>query len=188
MTDVKHVGNQRMWEILVPTQWNTGKPIRKKHHQVWDIYVRAICGGLTIIPPIKGQWIDVDNLYTERMIPVRLMADEKQIEAVIDYTLRHYEQIEILYYVISPDVRIKRATPENIAKYLHQPLPGAVTERNHKMAAYLSKYNKQNLEALQKPVEEYKYFLDAEMPGDKFADDTEHESSHCDDPDCPICV
>lgn len=44
-----------MWEILVPTKSNEGKPFRTRYHRVWDAKVREISGGLTILPVVKGQ-------------------------------------------------------------------------------------------------------------------------------------
>jgi hypothetical protein len=68
------VENRQLWEILVPTVRNDGSPIRVRFHRVWDSHVRKISGGLTILPVAKGQWLDGDKLYAERMIPVRILA------------------------------------------------------------------------------------------------------------------
>lgn len=96
------------WEIFVPTQFNNGKPIRTRYHRVWDSKVRAITGGLTIIPPVKGQWIAMDGtLFKERMIPVRIACTEEQIERIADMTAKYYEQLAIMYYLISDKIIIK---------------------------------------------------------------------------------
>jgi hypothetical protein len=96
----------RLWEILVPCQWNDGKPIRTRHHREWDKVVRKITGGLTLYKPAIGQWIDptTKTLYDERMIPVRIAASEKQITQIANFTLQHYRQIQVMCYVVSEKV------------------------------------------------------------------------------------
>ena len=92
-----------MWEILVPTITNAGKPIRKRHHKEWDKQVRKITGGLTIISPIKGQWVSKEGiLFVERMIPVRIVTDRNtMIQKVVPLTLKFYDQLAVLVYKIS---------------------------------------------------------------------------------------
>jgi hypothetical protein len=46
---------RNMWEILVPTIRNDGKPIKTKYHKGWDDKVKEISGGLTILTPTKGK-------------------------------------------------------------------------------------------------------------------------------------
>ena len=66
-----------LWEILVPTQYPSGKPIRTRFHRVWDEKVRAITGGLTILAVAKGTWTSPDGeVFRERMIPVRIACQE----------------------------------------------------------------------------------------------------------------
>lgn len=100
------MSDSSLWEILVPTQWNTGKPIRTRHHKEWDKKVRKITGGLTILTPAKGQWVSpTGQLYAERMIPVRIVASRKQMDEVIKVTFKHYhDQLAILAYKISDEV------------------------------------------------------------------------------------
>lgn len=94
-----------MYEILVPCQYNTGKPVRTKHHKEWDKVVRKITGGLTIFKPVKGQWLSSNNtLYEERMIPVRIACTRKQIEAIMNFSLGHYRQLAMLAYLVSDEV------------------------------------------------------------------------------------
>lgn len=102
-----------MWEILVPTvRMKDGKPYRTRYHRVWDAKVREISGGLTIMPPSKGQWIAKDGeLFVEKMIPVRIACTKDQIEKIIDFTLKYYDQLAILCYMISNTVIIRHATP-----------------------------------------------------------------------------
>lgn len=98
-----------LWEILVPTVRNDGRPIKTRFHRVWDEKVRAITGGLTVMPVSKGQWISPDDeLFIERMIPVRIAVEgEHQIMNIIDMTGRYYEQLAVMAYKISDMVIIK---------------------------------------------------------------------------------
>lgn len=94
-----------LWEILVPTVRNSGRPFRTKHHKEWDKRVRRITGGLTILTPAKGQWIGPGGeLYSERMIPVRIVATKAQIDQVIQITFQHYDQLAVLAYRLSSEV------------------------------------------------------------------------------------
>ena len=97
---------QYLWEILVPCVRNDGRPIRARHHRVWDAKVRAISGGLTIMKPARGQWIDPHEckLYEERMIPVRFVATREQMEEIVDMTCVYYEQLAVLCYRIADEV------------------------------------------------------------------------------------
>lgn len=99
-----------LWEILVPTQFNDGKPIRTRYHRVWDAKVREISGGLTIMKPAVGQWISEENeLYKERMIPVRIACTEEDIEKIIAFTMKYYDQLAMMAYAISSKVIIRHA-------------------------------------------------------------------------------
>ena len=97
-----------LYEILVPTLRNDGRPIRTRFHRVWDAKVRAITGGLTILAPAKGQWVSPQGeLFAERMIPVRVACSPEQIEKIADVTAAYYEQKAVLFYQVSNNVRIK---------------------------------------------------------------------------------
>lgn len=99
----------KFYEILVPTVSNNGKPYRTRYHRVWDEKVRKITGGLTIISPIKGQWISANGkLFIERMIPVRVACTKEQIDQIADMTAEYYNQLAIMYYLISEEVVIKQ--------------------------------------------------------------------------------
>jgi hypothetical protein len=75
---------------------------------VWDKKVREISGGLTIVSPIKGQWISPNGeLFLERMIPVRIACNREQIEKIIDMTKVYYDQLMIMAYKISDEVIIR---------------------------------------------------------------------------------
>lgn len=99
-----------LWEILVPTIRSSGIPIRTRFHRVWDAKVRKISGGLTILTPVKGQWVSpIGQLFAERMIPVRISCTRDQINQIIDMTLKYYEQQAIFCYKISDEVIIRYA-------------------------------------------------------------------------------
>lgn len=95
-----------LWEILVPTVSNSGKPFRTRYHKVWDEKVKKISGGLTIIPPVKGYWVDTTDSkeYIERNIPVRIACTRDQIIEIMRITKVYYDQIDIMAYKISDDV------------------------------------------------------------------------------------
>lgn len=92
---------QPLWEILVPCQWNTGRPVRTRHHKEWDRRVRAIAGGLTIHKPAKGQWVHEGALFEERMIPVRVRCSDDQINKIGQITIQHYKQLAVMFYLVS---------------------------------------------------------------------------------------
>jgi hypothetical protein len=95
-----------LYRILVPTVRNDGRPFNLRYHRVWDAKVREITGGLTIMPVAKGQWVNGNDLFVERMIPVELMATEKQMIEIVAITLAYYEQLAVMWYRISDDVNI----------------------------------------------------------------------------------
>lgn len=102
-----------LYEILVPTVRNDGRPIRTRFHRVWDAQVREITGGLTILMPAKGQWLAPDGkLFVERMIPVRIACDDTQIQTIADMTARYYEQLAVMFYRVADIVTIKHYDPE----------------------------------------------------------------------------
>jgi len=43
------------------------------------------------------------------MIPVRFVASEEQADQIASMTLLYYEQLSVMYYKISSDVRFKTA-------------------------------------------------------------------------------
>ncbi len=96
-----------LWEILIPTIRNDGRPFKLRYHKIWDAKVKEISNGLTILAVAKGQWVFDNKTYNERMIPVRIIATREEINKIIDYTLKYYEQIAVLAYRISDDVIIK---------------------------------------------------------------------------------
>lgn len=103
----------KLYEILVPTNRNDGRPISARFHRIWDKKVMEISGGVTILSPAKGKWSSSDDeLFDERMIPVRIACAEGNIEKIINFTMDYYEQLAVMAYVISDEVIIKkRETP-----------------------------------------------------------------------------
>ena len=98
-----------LWEILVPTIFNDKTPIKRKFHLKWDEKVYTITKGLTILTPTKGKWVSEDNnLFAERMIPVRIACSRAQIEQIIDMTMDYYDQLAIMAYKVSEEVIIKK--------------------------------------------------------------------------------
>jgi len=98
---------KKVYEVLVPTYYgDTIKPIRTRHHKEWDKRIRSITGGLTIMAPAKGQWLHEDELFEERIIPVRILCDEEHIDKIIEITLNHYRQKAVMYYVLSNECYI----------------------------------------------------------------------------------
>jgi hypothetical protein len=100
----------KLYEILVPTIYgDTMKPIRTKHHKVWDSRVKALSGGLTILTPGKGIWVHEGKDYLERVIPVRISCDGNTMEKIVQITLQHYRQKAVMYYVLSEECYIVHA-------------------------------------------------------------------------------
>ena len=97
-----------MWEILVPTVSNDGKPFHTRYHRVWDTKIRTLANGLTILNPVKGQWVSPDgDFFRERMIPVRVLCSEPDINKIIDFTMEYYGQDAVLAYCISTKCILK---------------------------------------------------------------------------------
>ena len=102
--------NKELWEVLVPTVHNGGKPITTRFHRVWDKKVADITGGLTILAPAKGKWApEPGSVLVERMIPVRIACSREQIEQIVDMTIKYYNQQAVLAYRISDAVILRYA-------------------------------------------------------------------------------
>ncbi len=102
------MSKRTLWEILVPTQFNDGTPIRTRRHREWDRQMRAISGGLTILKPARGQWVNPEGkLFHERMIPVRILSTEREMRTlVMPRTARFYRQEAVMAYEVSNKVLI----------------------------------------------------------------------------------
>jgi hypothetical protein len=102
--------SKSLYEILVPTVRTDipGRFFRKRFHKVWDAAVNKITGGLTVLTPVKGNWVSTSGeLVVERMIPVRIACTAEQIEQIADMTAKMYQQKAIFYYRVSDFVVIK---------------------------------------------------------------------------------
>lgn len=96
-----------LWEILIPANKNDGTEFTMKHHKEWDEKARSMSGGLTILKTGKGEWTNPEGkTFRDRMIPVRVYCTEKQINELIQYTIRHYDQEAVMAYEISKNVKI----------------------------------------------------------------------------------
>lgn len=94
-----------LWEVLVPTVSNTGKPFSVRHHRQWDAMVKNIAGGMTLVQPVRGSWVDpeTETEYTERVIPVRIMCDRAQIIEICKETARFYDQLAVLATLVASE-------------------------------------------------------------------------------------
>jgi hypothetical protein len=96
------------WEILVPASNNKDQKFSYEHHKEWDEFVKNITGGVTIMKTSKGQWVSPEGkLYIDRMIPCRIHCTRYEIECIINFTIRHYNQEAVLAYKISDEVILK---------------------------------------------------------------------------------
>lgn len=86
------------------------RPVTTKYHRLWDKKVYEITGGLTILQPVIGYWVDTmdGEKFRERMIPVRIACTEPQIEVIADITAKHYNQRAVMYYRVADQVNVKR--------------------------------------------------------------------------------
>lgn len=98
----------QLWEILVPTIRNDGRPIHTRFHRGWDAKVLAITGGLTTHSPAKVQWLSGEGkLLAERMIPVRIACTEEQINRISDLTAAYYGQEAVMFYRVTDKVVVR---------------------------------------------------------------------------------
>lgn len=111
---------RNLYEILVPCQWNDGKPVRTRHHREWDTRVRKIAGGLTILRPGKGQWVHEDELYEDRVIPVRIFCTADDIQQIATVTIEHYEQEAVMFYQLSDWCIVMHCTDAQRNKFVHK--------------------------------------------------------------------
>lgn len=94
--DCKECATKYMWEIMVPTHDNQKKKFPIKHHRQWDAKAIRLTGGLTIMNPSKGRWINEGTLESEKVIPVHIACTEDQFYEIMDFTVEHYKQKEVL--------------------------------------------------------------------------------------------
>ncbi|WP_424863022.1 hypothetical protein [Streptomyces sp. MMS24-I29] len=51
---VEDTASTPLWENLVPTVSNSGRPFSVRHHRQWDATVARIAGGLTLVQPARA--------------------------------------------------------------------------------------------------------------------------------------
>jgi hypothetical protein len=96
-----------LWEILIPANSNTGKKFPLKFHKEWDKKAKALSGGITILKTSLGEWTSPSGkTFKDKMIPVRIYCTEKEIDSIIDFTIKHYKQEAVMAYEISKNVKI----------------------------------------------------------------------------------
>lgn len=108
-----------LWEILVPCNWNDGRPVHTRHHRVWDGMVMGITRGLTVLRPGVGQWLEgqTQTLFRDRIIPVRIMATAEQMQEIANITITHYQQRAVMYYRVAEHAIIHHASDEQLNKF-----------------------------------------------------------------------
>lgn len=101
--------SQSLYEILVPTQYLHKGQIRyisTRRHKAWHKKVIKIAGGLTILSKSLGKWQNKNAVWKEAVIPCRIACTAAQIEEIVQFTLKHYDQLAVMYYKITDDVKI----------------------------------------------------------------------------------
>lgn len=95
----------RLYEILIPVNYNDGTPIPEYLRQEWIRNATALAGGSTVLPEVQGKWYQNDFLYAEPMTPVRIaLADGFSLGTLIEDAKRWFHQEVIMYYVLSTEV------------------------------------------------------------------------------------
>ena len=90
-----------LWEILVPAE-SGGKEIPVEFHWEWDKKIRELTGGLSIMKPMKGHWVsDSNDIFAEKIIPVRIACTQVQIYDIAKMTQEYYNQDAIMLYKVS---------------------------------------------------------------------------------------
>ncbi len=56
--------------------------------------------------PAKGQWIFNNTLFEERVIPVRILCTDADMKRIATYSLKHYRQKAVMYYVLSSECNV----------------------------------------------------------------------------------
>lgn len=104
-----------LWEILVPATYQLRDEVMHTHartveyplahHKKWDAMVREIAGGLTVYRSAHGEWVSpTREVFTEKMIPVRVACTEAQLQEILKITVEHYEQEAVMAYKIAAEV------------------------------------------------------------------------------------
>ena len=94
-----------LYEILIPRADNQKNIFSRAHNLLWENEARKIAGGLSVCPPIEGQWENDGKVYREKMIPVRIACSARKIAKLVNFAKLHFRQLSIMYYPVSRDVR-----------------------------------------------------------------------------------
>lgn len=107
--------NGNLYEILIPNGYVDGKHTlfwSRSHHKTFDEYIKNETGhgGLTISAAAKGKWVDeIDGLeLVEDVLPVRCIATPEQMKSIANTATVHYDQKEVMYYLLSEHVYFVR--------------------------------------------------------------------------------
>jgi hypothetical protein len=96
-----------LWTVLVPATYPDGQEIDVFTHRLWDERVRTLVGGLTIMKPVKGEWVSLDgDIFREQMIPVLVACTEDQLDQVIGLVAEFYQQQAVMAYRTSDKCKI----------------------------------------------------------------------------------
>lgn len=101
----------RIYQILVPVCDNDGKVFPMAHHWEWDSRVQEIAGGLTLMNSVRGRYLGGS---VERMIPVNIAATYDEMQQVTAYTLDHYQQEAVLFWLVADKAMIATKTESAI--------------------------------------------------------------------------
>jgi hypothetical protein len=98
---MRYKNRKTMWELYVPAVIE-GNP----RFYIWKEFVIQRAGGMTLLPPVRGSWMDSEGLiHDDMMTPVRIICTSEGIDKIAKYTADFCEQKEILVYSVSDEVR-----------------------------------------------------------------------------------
>ena len=99
-----------LWEILVPAS-KTKQRFSYEHHKLWDEFVINLAGGVTVFKAAKGSWLaPIGELHEDRMIPCRVACTRSQLQQILDFTGKLYQQLAVMAYLVSQEVIIHPTT------------------------------------------------------------------------------
>ena len=97
---------KNLYEILIPVADNDGHTFSNSYRKIFvDILIKET-GGLSVLPTVKGFWIDKGITYADENTPLRVICTGEDIERFAYIAKEHFNQLAILYYKISDDVVI----------------------------------------------------------------------------------
>lgn len=95
----------RLYEILIPVNYNDGTPIPDYLRQEWIRYATVLAGGSTVRPNVRGQWYYNGHTYDEPMTPVQIAVPAPEgLDELVTLAKEWFQQETIMYYVISNEV------------------------------------------------------------------------------------